>query len=140
MGIQSITLDLPVPLYNRLKNRADQARRTVEDELIEVVATAVPVGDELPTELSEAISPLALLDDDALWRASRTHLPAEAAAQLESLHLKRQREGLTEAEAQVAASLVQQYERAMLVRAHAAALLKQRGYDVSELLFQREQE
>jgi len=140
MGIQSITLDLPIPLYNRLKSRADQTRRTVEDELIEVIATAVPVGDELPPDLCEAISPLALLDDDALWRASRTHLPAEAAVQLESLHLKHQREGLTETEAQIVASLVQQYERAMLVRAQAAALLKQRGYDVSELLSQREHE
>jgi plasmid stability protein len=136
MNVQSITLNLPGPLYNRLKQRADQAHRTVEDELIEVVATAVPVGDELPADLSEAISPLSLLDDDALWRAARTHLPVEAAAQMENLHLKRQREGLTETEAQILTSLVQQYERTMLVRAQAAALLKQRGYDVSELLSQ----
>ena len=136
MTVQPVTLDLPRPLYNRLKRRADQARRTVEDELIQVVATAVPVGDELPADLDEAISPLSLLDDDALWRAARTHLPTEAAAQMEDLHLKRQREGLTEPEAQILSGLVRQYERTMLVRAQAAALLKQRGYDVSELLSQ----
>jgi len=91
------------------------------------------VADELPADLNEAISPLTLLDDQALWRAARSHLPAEAAAQMENLHLKRQREGLTEAEVQMLAGLVRQYERMMLVRAQAAALLKQRGHDVSEL-------
>jgi len=93
----------------------------------------VPVADELPADLAEAISPLALLDDQALWRAARSHLPLEAATQTEALHFKRQREGLTEAESYTIAGLVRQYERAMLVRAQAAALLKERGHDVSEL-------
>ncbi len=134
MAVQSITLNLPSALYNRLKRRSEQTRRTVEAELLEVVATAVPVGDELPPDLAEAISPLALLDDEALWRAARSHLPAEAASQMEEMHLKRQREGLSEAEQQTLSRLVRQYERAMLVRAQAAALLKQRGHDVSELI------
>jgi hypothetical protein len=53
---------------------------------------------------------------------------------LEELHLKRQREGLTEGEEQTAAALLRQYERALLVRAQAAALLHQRGHKVEELL------
>ncbi|MGH2593985.1 MAG: hypothetical protein ACRDGG_10775, partial [Anaerolineae bacterium] len=74
-----------------------------------------------------------LLDDEALWRAARSLLPAQTAAQLEDLHLKRQREGLSEPETQTLAGLVRQYERAMLIRAQATALLKQRGHDISEL-------
>ena len=73
-------------------------------------------------------------NDEALWLVARSRLAEEAAAHLEELHLKRQREGLTEAEALTLAGLVRQYERAMLVRAQAAALLRQRGHDVSELL------
>jgi len=134
MTVQTVTLNLPGALYNRLKHRAEQAHRSIEAELLEVVATAVPLADELPAELAEAIAPLALLDDEALRRAARSHLPAEVAAQLERLHLKRQREGLTESESQTLAGLVRQYERAMLVRAQAAALLKQRGRDVSDLV------
>ena len=133
MTAQPVTLNLPGALYDLLKRRAEQARRTVEAELLEVVVAAVPVADELPADLAEAVSPLALLDDESLWRAARSHLPVESAAQLESLHLKRQREGLTDAEAQTLAALVRQYERAMLVRAQAATLLKQRGHDVSGL-------
>ena len=134
MSVQSVTLNLPSALYARLKQRADRSRRSVEAELLELVATAVPVAGELPADLSEAISPLILLDDEALWRAARSRLAPEAAAEMERMHLKRQHEGLSEAEAQTLAGLVRQYERAMLVRAQAAALLKQRGFDVSELI------
>ena len=137
MTVQPVTLQLPNALYHHLKRRAEQARRSVEDELVEVVATAVLVGDELSADLGEATSPLSLLGDNDLWRAARSHLPAEASAQLESLHLKRQSEVLTESEKQTLASLVRQYERAMLVRAQAAALLKQRGYDVSVLVAEK---
>ncbi len=134
MTMQPVTLNLPSALYNRLKRRAESAHRTVEAELLEVVATAVPEDDRLSAELESAITPLALLDDDALWRAARSRLSSEASAQLEALHFKRQRDGLTDLEAQTTRSLVGQYERTMLVRAAAAALLKRRGYDVSELL------
>ena len=134
MTTQTITLQLPELLYRRLKARANQAHRTVEDELLDVLAMAVPVADDLPADLAEAISPLTLLDDEALWRAARSQLSPATAQQLEELHLKHQREGLTEAESQTLAALVRQYERAMLVRAQAAALLKQRGHDVSSLL------
>lgn len=134
MTVQSVTLNLPRALYDRLERRAAQTQRTVEDVLLDVLATAVPLADELPSDLAEALSPLTLLDDAALWRAARSHLPTEVAAELEALHLKRQREGLTDTETQTLARLVRQYERAMLVRAQAAALLKQRGYDVAELI------
>lgn len=77
---------------------------------------------------------MTLLNDDELWQAAQTILPSDAAAHLESLHDKRQREGWTEIEAQTAADLVRQYERYMLVRAQAIALLKQRGHDVLRLL------
>lgn len=137
MLTQTVTLQLPETLYQQLKARAERTRRTIEDELLDVLATVVPVVDDLPADLAEAISPLAVLDDAALWRAARSHFPVAAAEQLERLHLKRQREGLTESEEQTGVALVQQYERAMLVRAQAAALLKQRGHDVSGLLTSR---
>lgn len=77
---------------------------------------------------------MTLLSNSELWQACRTRLPQDAIEQLESLHRKRQREGLTEAEAATTAALVHQHKRVMLIRAQAAALLKQRGHDVSGLL------
>jgi hypothetical protein len=89
----------------------------------------------LAPDLNEALSALSLLDDEALWDAAQCHLPKQAAERMESLHCQRQ--GLTKAEAQKLETLVQQYERYMLVRAEAAALLKQRGHDVSKILSKR---
>ena len=73
------------------------------------------------------------MDDAALWQAARSGLSAEAAARLEALHIKRQKKGLSETEARTLAELVQQYERSMLIRARAAAILKLRGHDLSGL-------
>jgi plasmid stability protein len=130
MTLQTMTLNLPGPLYNRLKQRAERSRRTVEAEAIEAIAVEVR-ADELPADLAQIEASLSLLDDTALWRAAQSRLPTEVATQIEDLHLKRQFEGLTPNETQVLATLMRRYEQTMLVRAHATLLLKQRGHDVS---------
>ncbi len=134
MTSQLVTLELPTPLYERLRDRAALARRSVEAEARETLASAIQESDALPGDLEAAIAPLSLLSDAELWQAGRTRLPQDAVAHLEALHLKRQREGLTDTETAIAAALIHQYERVMLIRAQAAALLKQRGHDVSVLL------
>ncbi len=133
MAQQMVMLHMPDELYRRLRRRAEQAHRSVADEVLELVATAIPVDDEVPADLLEALAPLPSLSDAALWRVARSLLPVEVSAELEALHLKRQRETLTVAEAERAAELVRQYDRTMLLRAEAALLLKQRGHDVSEI-------
>ena len=128
--MQTLTLKVPGPLYDRLKHRAQRSNRTVEDETIDLLVALMPTTDELPGDIAEAISHLSVLDDGSLWQAARAHLSPEDASRLEELHYKRQREGLDDAEARELPPLVRQYERFMLVRAQAAALLKQRGHDI----------
>lgn len=133
MIAQPITINLPLSLYDRLKHRADESQTTVEDELLQLVAAAVPATTELSSELDNELGQLVLLDDNALWRAAQSHLSNDIAEQLEMLHLRRQREGLSPVEESELETNVRQYERAMLIRAQAAALLSQRGVDVSRL-------
>ena len=92
------------------------------------------VIEELPPELADVIASLRLLDDEALWRAARSKVSDEAVAGLEHLNRKRQFEGLSASEAEQQAALVRQHERTLLVRAEAAALLRERGHDVSSLV------
>jgi plasmid stability protein len=134
MTVQTLTLNVPEPLYQCLRYRAEQGNRTVEDETLDVLATTLPLHDRLSQDLEDAVASLRLLDDEALWRAARSRLAEEASNLIEELHRKRQRQGLTDVEAQTLSSLVRQYERAMLVRARAAAILKERGRDVTSLL------
>jgi hypothetical protein len=131
---QTLTVELPSTLYQRLKKRAEQADHSVEEELLDVLETSVPAGDELSSELRQALASMELLEDRALESAARSRLAREISAELEALHLKRQREGLTDAETGRCEELIRAYENAMLIRAQAAALLKKRGIDVAHLV------
>jgi hypothetical protein len=136
--MQAVTVNLPGPLYERLARRATKAHSTVEAELVDAAATLPDEPDELPADMAEAIAALHLLGDDDLWRAAEHSLAADKAADLEELHLKRQREGLSASEVEALATLMKEYMRIMLVRSRAAALLRQRGHDVSGLYQEHE--
>jgi predicted transcriptional regulator len=63
MTVQSFTVQLSTRLYNRLKQRADRTNRSIEIEMVEAVAGALPADDMLPTELADAL---------AHWRPQKT--------------------------------------------------------------------
>jgi hypothetical protein len=135
MATQTLTVQLPARLYSRLEERASQSNRTLEAELIDVLATAIPVDAELlPPDIAKEIAQLEQLDDASLWQTARESFTGETSACLEQMHFKQSREGLSETESHTLAELVRQYERTMLLRAQAAALLKKRGHDVSSLV------
>jgi hypothetical protein len=77
---------------------------------------------------------LSLLNDEELWRAARNRLSEDSRSQLEALNFKQQREKLTAAEKETLERLIDEYDQAVLLRAEAMLLLKQRGHDVSKLL------
>lgn len=134
MHTQTLTVQIPVSVYERLQQQAAQSHRSIEAELVEVVSHALPEEAQLSPELTQLLQDLSLLDDSALWQAARSHLPKSASEQMEALHHKRQREGLTPSEQEIVATLLAHYERYIVVRAQAAVLLKQRGHDISKIL------
>ena len=136
MTVESVTVRVPRELYTRLQERAQRTQRSVEDELVEALMGSIVIDDEpLPADVAAALAPLETLPDDALWEVARSsRLSPAAAAHLEDLNDRRQREGLTVDEQRMAETLLHQYERAMLVRADALARLQERGRDVSALL------
>lgn len=88
--------------------------------------------DELEQELAaDGLDELRRSDAD-LWSAARSTLPAEQRQQLEALHDKQQRVGLTTDEQTQEQTLRTLYRETLLMRAQAVALLQQRGYDVSD--------
>ncbi len=101
--------------------------------MLEVAATEAAEEDRLSTDLAQAVAGLQVLDDQALWLAARSRLAAEQKDQIEALNYKQQSEGLTQAERQRQEQLLSACDRVMLVRAHAAKLLRERGHDISEL-------
>ena len=133
MSAETLTVQVPSDLYDQLRRSARESQRSVEEELLHLVTTAV-TRERLPANLEEIVASLSALDDAQLWQAARSRLPADAAEELEALNHRRQRDSLSNRETRRAEELLRLYERFMLVRAQAAALLKERGFDVSGLL------
>ncbi|MCP4659087.1 MAG: hypothetical protein GY856_27070 [bacterium] len=134
MTAHAITLHLPETLYHRFRQRAEWTHRSLETELLDAVASATSVEDELAPELIAAVETLEELEDEELWRLARETVPREASQKLEALHSKQRDEGLDQDEDATRAMLIHEYERTMLIRAQAASLLKDRGHDVSRIL------
>src|SRR5215218_8201701 len=100
MAARAVTLHLPDRLFEKIERRAQEAHRSIEAELLEVVSTAVPAAEELSPVLGAEVSALRFLDDTALWQAARTRLPQPESERMEELHRTDRRTGLSEVEAQ----------------------------------------
>lgn len=128
--MQSVTVQLPDNLYQRMRRRARARNRSIEDEVVQAVEQALmpsaPATDEL-------LAQLAHLSDDDLWRAARMRVADGRAERMQQLVWKEQAEGLTSIEEDEARQLQQHAQQVMLIRAEAAALLANRGNDVSSL-------
>ncbi|MBK8257846.1 MAG: hypothetical protein IPK82_34910 [Polyangiaceae bacterium] len=140
MAVQAVTVSLPTSLFERLSRRAERTHRTVEAELIDAVATLPDEPDALPSDMAEAIASLHLLADEDLWRAAGQRLAPNKADQIEDFHIKRRNEGLSPSEGEALTALMKEYTRLMLVRSRSAALLKERGHDVSKLVDELEED
>ncbi|MCP3957510.1 MAG: hypothetical protein GY719_06625 [bacterium] len=101
------------------------------------MASVAADKEDLPEDLAGAITDLQVLSDDELRLAARNRLSEESRVKLEALNFKQQSEGLTASEKETQAQLVDAYDQAVLLRAEALRLLKERGHDVSELLTSR---
>jgi hypothetical protein len=131
-----LTVAVPPTLFARLQQRAAQTHRSVEDEL--VLALAETIGKEaiLPVGLETTVGVLPTFGDDVLWAIVRGRVPDEEAERLADLADKRQHSGLSGDELREAEALVRRHDGLSLLRAAAAAILKERGHDMRPLLAQ----
>ena len=132
MSLHPVTVHLPENVYKRIRRAAEITRRSVDEVMVEAVSAVAP-DLETPSAIRNNLAQMAYLNDAALWQAARATMPADQRARMEELHFK-QREGkFKKAEQAEEQALLKLYRETILVRAQAAVLLKQRGYDVSDL-------
>jgi len=132
MTIQSITVNLPESVYRQIRRAARKAGRPLNDVLAEAVAAAAPMMEPSAAPLRFALAQMSYLNDAALWQAARASLSTGQRDRLASLHTEQQRRSLTSEERSEEEALMTLYRETVLVRAQAAVLLKQRGYDVTD--------
>jgi hypothetical protein len=133
MAVQEITLRLPQEIFEQIQRAAATAHRSVDDVIVEAVIAAAPGSGTVPAEAQPALAQMAYLNDASLWQAARATMSAEQRDRLQELHDRQQRDTLTDEERTEEQALIELYRDTVLLRARAALLLKQRGYDIADL-------
>ena len=131
MPSRTVTLRLPESLYTRLQQAAQATRRSLDDVLLYAMQVgSPPQWDDAPAEFQADLAALDRLEDQALWRIARSRKTKADMERYQEL-LDRNANGVLSAnERDELTRLRVEFDRFMLRKVHAAALLRWRGYQV----------
>lgn len=130
MSVTTISVQLPEPLYRRLQTAAEFAHRSVSDVLEAAVSVALPPSPDLPEVVASELAEMMWLSDDALYQATTPTFTAIQQRRLADLNDLVDERSLTIEEKIEQERLLMAYERSMLRRAQAFAILARRGHRV----------
>jgi hypothetical protein len=133
MTVQTLTLSIPEPIYQRARQAAEVLQRPVEDVIVDTLATTLPILDDAPVEMVSELVAMAHLSDEALQGLANNVMAEERQELLDHLLDEQGRGVLDEAGQRKLAALMAEYGRSMLRRAKAVALLIARGRPVPAL-------
>lgn len=89
-----------------------------------------PGGEDVPAEFRADLAALDRLNDEALWQIARSRQTEEEMVRYQELLDKNANEAITETERLELTHLRIKADRFMLLKAHAAALLRWRGHQL----------
>ena len=131
MTTRTVKLRLPESLYIRLQQAADATRRPLDDILLHAVQVgSPPMWDDAPAEFQADLAALDRLDDETLWCIARSRKSDTEMERYQELLDKNANGTLAAEERDELVKLRIEYDRFMLRKAHAAALLRWRGHQV----------
>lgn len=128
--MQTVTLDLPSPLYDQIQQTAQRFQRPLETFLLEVVIAALPLLDDLPPDLVDQVASLSQLNDATLWQKAQLTMSASRWQRLDDLLFDQKEGQLALADRGELDALLAESQKIMLIRAQAVVLLQRRGYDL----------
>ena len=127
-SVRLVNLPVPELLYRRLQRAAELTYRSMDEILAGTLNVALSVPPEAPPEVRDELEAMARLSDAALWAASESSLSPAQQRRLRQLNHIAGARSLTAAEATEQARLLDSYQRSVLRRARAWAILSYRGY------------
>jgi len=128
MTITTISVPIPEPLYRRLEHIAILTRRPIADMLTSALTAVLPPASDLPEPLADELAGMMWLSDAKLRAATRPTFALQQQKRLHELNDAEDERPLTEVEQAERARLLAEYERSVLRRAQAFAVLTQRGH------------
>lgn len=133
MELRPVTLHLPDATYRRLSELATESKRSVAEETMNLLNSVLVTEEELASEINNQLEQLSLLSDEELWNAATATASEPDNELVQQLLEKRQRDSLDTTELAQLQARTKQFNRIMLTRAKSAAILLQRGHDISAL-------
>jgi hypothetical protein len=128
---QSLTLQIPEILYQRLVNTAHAMQRPLEEVILHALQVgSPPAWDDVPEEFQADLAALDKLDDNGLWQIVRSRKTLADTERYNILLEGNSSDSLTESERLELIALRQEADLFMLRKAQAAVLLRWRGYSV----------
>jgi hypothetical protein len=129
MTTQTINIELPEDIYQRLAGMAAVTQRPLQEVIFQTIRGNLPptLGD-LPPEQHALVADLQPLADDMLWAIAREPLPARQWRRHQHLLHKAETAALTGAEQTELTALREVTDQFVTRQSYALALLKWRGY------------
>ena len=121
---ETVTLQIPEALYQRLAIAAGATQRSLEDIILQALQIgSPPTWKDVPEEFQTDLASLDRLDDDSLWQIARSQKTQLEMERYESLLSKQQNAALTDSEKLELDNLRKDSDRFMLRKSQAAAIL-----------------
>jgi len=133
MNTDTIAIEVPAPLFERLKCAASLTHRSVEDIAATSIESVLPPDPDLPNEVADELAAMHVFSDEALWAATQPSLSPSQEHRLKQLNTAAGERELIPAEQDAQQELISTFRRSVLRRAKALALLAQRGHRVPPL-------
>ena len=131
MPNQTIPLQLPDAIYQRLQRVAYATHHSIEEVVLQTIRGNLPPSlDDLSPELRCVVADLQHMSDEALWSVAKEPLPPHQWRRHQRLLRKGQEGTLSAAEHQELAELRAAADRFVTRRSYALALLKWHGHTI----------
>ena len=131
MPSATVSINLPERLFQKLKRVADLTHRSVEDVAVTSLEVALPTDQDLPADIADELAAMRLFSDKVLWAATTPALTSPEEQHLLHLNMTASERDLTSDENAGQQRLIGVYQRSVIRRAQALAILAQRGHDIS---------
>ena len=131
MPHQTIPIQLPEAIYQRLQQVAHATHHSIEEVVLQTIRGNLPPSlDDLSPELHGVVADLQHMSDEALWSVTKEQLPSHQWRRHQRLLRKGQEGPLSTAEHEELAELRAAADRFVTRRSYALALLKWHGHTI----------
>ena len=131
MPHQTIPIQLPEAIYQRLQQVAHATHHSIEEVVLQTIRGNLPPSlDDLSPELHGVVADLQHMSDEALWSVTKEPLPPHQWHRHQRLLRKGQEGTLSTAEHEELAELRAAADHFVTRRSYALALLKWHGHTI----------